>query len=159
MNAFNTQHHHNHNSITLNSDKKSSNDNRSLLMSIEGGKSRNLSTKLNVSPSEKENKIPCFFSPVSTIEIEEEVDLMSSNDIKKTECSSTKLETNAVESEAMSMNKLELSSSSSSKSNNENDVGDSDILGLLARSAVAMLRALWASNFSAAKLSMAESGV
>ena len=53
MNAFNTQHHHNHNSITLNSDKKSFNDNRSLLMSIEGAKSRNLSTKLNISQSEK----------------------------------------------------------------------------------------------------------
>ena len=96
---------------------------------------------------------------MSTVEIEEEADLMLSNNIKKTECSSTNLEINGVGSEAMSMNKLELSSSSSSKSNNENDVGDSDILGLLARSAVAMLRALWASNFSAAKLSMAESGV
>ena len=55
MNAFNTQHHHNHNSITLNSDKNSFNNNRSVLMSIEGGKLRNLSAAtslfLNLSPS------------------------------------------------------------------------------------------------------------
>lgn len=155
INAFNTKLYHNTNSILLNKDNKYHNyhDNNKVsgfILIEKERKSRNLITKPNASQSEQETKIPYFFSPVSTVEEEENNDVEIINNIKKIESKSSDVingKSEVYSVEAINVNEL--------KSNADDDGGS----GLLWRGVVVILCALWASNFAAAKLVMGEPGV